>query len=153
VLLKKFFNVGFEAIAVHDRRPFGLANLTRYPLFTAEFIAFLRRTLPPERHDELVISLVVTARTPVAREAGTRRDDAPAAALPEAATLLDLGEDGCDVGATLRVRNLVATLEAGQVLEIRTTDPGSREDVPAWCRMTGNEFLGAAGHRYFVRKR
>jgi tRNA 2-thiouridine synthesizing protein A len=57
------------------------------------------------------------------------------------------------VGATLQARNLVATLEAGQVLEIRTTDPGSRQDVPAWCRMTGNEFLGAAGHRYFVRKR
>lgn len=153
MLLKKFFNAGFEAIAVHDRRPFGLAGLARYPLFTGEFIDFLRRALPAERHDELVLSLVVTALRPASRPARPERHDAPAAALPDASTVLDLGDGGCDVGATLRARNLVATLEPGQVLEIRTTDPGSREDVPAWCRMTGHEFLGASGHRYFVRKR
>jgi hypothetical protein len=64
VLLKKFFNVGFEAIAVHDRRPFGLGDLARYPLFTPEFLDFMRRAVPPERHDGLVSSLVVTARRP-----------------------------------------------------------------------------------------
>ena len=175
MLLKKFFNVGFEAIEVHDRRPFGLENLARYPLFTPEFLDMLRRTLPSERLGELVLSVVVTAQRPALRMAprqcaacrhdnaadtcfcsrcGTRLDEDPApAALPRAAALLDLGDGGCDVGSALEMKNRVATLATGQVLEIRTTDPGCREDVPAWCRMTGHEFLGSAGHRYFVRKR
>jgi hypothetical protein len=70
VLVKKFFNVGFEEIRVVDRRPFGLADLARYPLFTPEFLDFLGKVMPPARHAELVFSLVVTARTPVAPAAG-----------------------------------------------------------------------------------
>jgi len=64
VLLKKFFNVGFEEITVVDRRPFGLDDLTRYPLFAPEFIDFMRKVMPPRRHRELVRSIVVTARPP-----------------------------------------------------------------------------------------
>ncbi len=30
----------------------------------------------------------------------------------------------------------------GQVLEVDSNDPGFREDLPAWCRTTGQEFLG-----------
>ena len=64
MLLKKFFNVGFEAIAIVARRPFGLADLSRYPLFAPEFLEFMRKTMPPHRHDELVSSIAVTARKP-----------------------------------------------------------------------------------------
>jgi hypothetical protein len=64
VLLKKFFNVGFDDIRVADRRAFSLEDLTRYPLFAPEFVDFLRRAMPPPRHAELVSSIVVTARKP-----------------------------------------------------------------------------------------
>lgn len=64
MLLKKFFNAGFEDIAVVDRRPFGLDDLRRYPLFAPEFIDFLRRVMPEPRHLEIVLSIVVTARKP-----------------------------------------------------------------------------------------
>jgi hypothetical protein len=64
VLLKKFFNVGFEGIEVVERRPFGLEELTCYPLFTSDFIDFMRRVIPPHRHAELVSSIVITARKP-----------------------------------------------------------------------------------------
>jgi hypothetical protein len=37
-------------------------------LFTPEFLDFLRRVMPSQRHAELVFSLVVTARKPEARE-------------------------------------------------------------------------------------
>ncbi len=47
-----------------ERRSFGLADLTRYPLFAPDFIDFLRRIMPVERHGELVFSIVVTARKP-----------------------------------------------------------------------------------------
>lgn len=70
MLLKKFFNVGFDGIDTADRRPFGLADLTRYPLFAPEFLGFLGRTMPSHRHAELVFALGVTARKPEARPAG-----------------------------------------------------------------------------------
>jgi TusA-related sulfurtransferase len=34
------------------------------------------------------------------------------------------------------------SLDMGQVLEILTTDPGSKSDIPAWARSTGQELLG-----------
>lgn len=56
--------MGFDEIETHGRQPFGLADLTRYPLFAPEFLDFLRRVMPPHRHAELVFSIVVTARKP-----------------------------------------------------------------------------------------
>jgi len=64
VLLKKFFNVGFEEIRVVERTPFGLGDLARYPLFAAEFLDFLRGTIPSERHGELVYSIAIVAQKP-----------------------------------------------------------------------------------------
>jgi hypothetical protein len=64
VLLKKFFNVGFGDIAVVDRRSFSLSDIARYPLFASDFIDFLSRLMPPERHAELVLSIVIAARKP-----------------------------------------------------------------------------------------
>lgn len=36
----------------------------------------------------------------------------------------------------------IKELKVGQVLEVMSTDEGIREDMPAWCRQTGQEFLG-----------
>ena len=33
-------------------------------------------------------------------------------------------------------------LQSGQVLELLADDVGARQDVPAWCKRTGNELLG-----------
>ena len=47
-------------------------------------------------------------------------------------------------------------MEIGQVLEVLATDPGIKADMPAWCRATGHEFLGAeeeeGEYRVYVRK-
>ena len=56
--------MGFEEIVAVEWKSFGLGDLTRYPLFTKEFLAFLKKIMPPHRHDELVFSIVVTARKP-----------------------------------------------------------------------------------------
>jgi len=66
VLLKKFFNVGFEDITVAERAAFGLDDIGRYPLFAPDFLVFLRRAIPPARHRELVFSIAVKASKPVA---------------------------------------------------------------------------------------
>ena len=33
-------------------------------------------------------------------------------------------------------------LASGQILEISADDEGIKEDMPAWCETTGNQFLG-----------
>jgi len=38
--------------------------------------------------------------------------------------------------------NKLKELQPGQVLEVLASDEGIKEDAPAWCRTTGNEFLG-----------
>lgn len=33
-------------------------------------------------------------------------------------------------------------MKIGEVLEVITTDKGIREDLPAWCRQTGQQLIG-----------
>jgi hypothetical protein len=67
-LTRKVANVGFGEVAVADRRPFGIDGLARYPVLPQEFVDFLRRVIPADRHEALVWSLVVLGRKP--EEAG-----------------------------------------------------------------------------------
>ena len=50
----------------------------------------------------------------------------------------------------------IKDLKIGQVLEIVSDDEGIKEDMPAWCKRTGNEFLrieeGEGEYRVYVRK-
>jgi tRNA 2-thiouridine synthesizing protein A len=41
----------------------------------------------------------------------------------------------------LRARKAINSLNAGDVLEITATDPGSVKDVAAFCEQTGNPLL------------
>lgn len=41
------------------------------------------------------------------------------------------------IKTTLAIKNI----PVGGVLEVLATDPGSKADLPAWARMTGNELL------------
>jgi tRNA 2-thiouridine synthesizing protein A len=36
----------------------------------------------------------------------------------------------------------IKKMKAGETLEVLSDDKGIKEDMPAWCRTTGNEFLG-----------
>jgi TusA-related sulfurtransferase len=36
----------------------------------------------------------------------------------------------------------IKELKIGQTLEVMATDEGIKTDMPAWCKATGNEFLG-----------
>jgi tRNA 2-thiouridine synthesizing protein A len=51
----------------------------------------------------------------------------------------------------------IKVMEPGQVLELISTDIGSRMDISAWCGRTGNELLQVEDDgktfRYYVRKR
>jgi TusA-related sulfurtransferase len=45
-------------------------------------------------------------------------------------------------GPLLEAKKGIAAVKVGEVLEIQSGDKGSREDIPAWCKKTGHEFLG-----------
>jgi TusA-related sulfurtransferase len=45
-------------------------------------------------------------------------------------------------GPLLEAKKAIGSVSVGQTLEIMSGDKGSREDIPAWCKKTGHEYLG-----------
>ena len=43
----------------------------------------------------------------------------------------------------VKLKDALMGIKPGQVLKMTATDPGSRTDVPAFCRRTGHELLMA----------
>ncbi|HWR88771.1 MAG TPA: sulfurtransferase TusA family protein [Dissulfurispiraceae bacterium] len=56
----------------------------------------------------------------------------------------------------LKLDEMIRILEKGQILEILTDYDGALEDIPGWCRKTGNEFIGIDEdedfYKFYVRK-
>lgn len=42
----------------------------------------------------------------------------------------------------IKTSEKIKELKVGQVLEVLATDEGIKSDMPAWCKTTGQEFLG-----------
>jgi 5-methyltetrahydropteroyltriglutamate--homocysteine methyltransferase len=72
----------------------------------------------------------------------------------------DAGFDGgdldCGSGLLLLIRQHIDPLPPGKLLEIRSTDTSVEEDLPAWCRLTGNPLVSwtrrGKDRSYLVRK-
>lgn len=79
----------------------------------------------------------------------TKRDWTPDAAF-------DGGDLDCGNGLLLLIRRHIDPLPRGGLLEIRSTESSVAEDLPAWCRLTGNELVSSAalerGRIYLVCK-
>lgn len=56
----------------------------------------------------------------------------------------DGGELDCGSGLLLLIRSHIDPLPRGGLLEIVSTEISVREDLPAWCRLTGNELVSVA---------
>jgi len=56
----------------------------------------------------------------------------------------------------IKTAAVVNELKTGEVLEVIADDKGIKEDMPAWCETTGNEFLGLEEengiYKVYVRK-
>lgn len=52
----------------------------------------------------------------------------------------------------IELARALPTVEVGQVVAVLSDDPAARLDVPAWCRMRGQEYVGAEGTAYRVRR-
>lgn len=68
----------------------------------------------------------------------------------------DGGELDCGNGLLLLIRKHIDPLLPGELLEILSSEPTVREDLPAWSRLTGNELVsvvaGAERTSYLVSK-
>jgi TusA-related sulfurtransferase len=42
----------------------------------------------------------------------------------------------------VKTAQTIKKMKPGQVLEVVATDKGIKQDMPAWCKATGNECLG-----------
>jgi tRNA 2-thiouridine synthesizing protein A len=76
--------------------------------------------------------------------------------FPKADKVLDLRGLTCP-GPILKTKHAIEELEAGQVIEVWGTDPGTKSDMPAWAKRAGHEFLGFKDEgdffKYYVRKK
>jgi tRNA 2-thiouridine synthesizing protein A len=56
----------------------------------------------------------------------------------------------------LKTKKAIDTLKTGQVLKMVATDPGSKPDVDAWSKKTGNEVLSSEENNgkfvFFIKK-
>ncbi len=129
---------------------------------------------PPPRPDADLFS--VTARTPAPAPAAKRRlplSEAgstpsvvePAAAAPRLASgeptappfdaHFDAIGETC-IELLLPMAKMVKALPPGQILKVVTDDIAAREDLAAWCRMTGHELVYTQKNQgyasYFIRR-
>jgi tRNA 2-thiouridine synthesizing protein A len=57
----------------------------------------------------------------------------------------------------LKTKKTLKSLKSGQILEVLGTDPGSKNDIPEFCKKGGNELIAMADDaggftRYFIKK-
>ena len=69
---------------------------------------------------------------------------------------LDARKLSCPV-PVLKSKKEIVKMEIGHILEILTTDPGSKRDIPAWANMTGQEIIsiedkGPEEFRFIVKR-
>jgi cysteine desulfurase len=73
---------------------------------------------------------------------------------PEPMVIDTLG-DACPI-PIIRLAEAVDAAPVGAVFEVLSDDEGAKVDIPVWCRMKGQEFLGRTdrdrGWAFLVRK-
>jgi tRNA 2-thiouridine synthesizing protein A len=60
----------------------------------------------------------------------------------KAAKVVDARSSACP-GPLLEAKKGIGTVKVGEVLEIWSGDPRTKEDIPRWSMKVGHEFLGA----------
>ena len=92
------------------------------------------------------------ARPTRRRETDSRRPTEPLAA-PSADGEWDAGDLGCGT-LVLELRQRLRAMPGG-VLKVTASDAGAPQDLPAWCRLTGNQLLrhDHDGNSYWIRSR
>jgi TusA-related sulfurtransferase len=74
----------------------------------------------------------------------------------KAASTVDARGSACP-GPLLEAKKGIGKVRVGEIIEILSGDPGTRNDIPAWAGKVGHEFLGvlaAEGYdKLYVRRK
>jgi tRNA 2-thiouridine synthesizing protein A len=65
--------------------------------------------------------------------------------------VLDCRGQRCPLPVIALARRL-PQVDVGAVIRVLADDPAAANDIPAWCRMRGQEFVGADGTAFDVRR-
>ncbi|MFN8472248.1 MAG: sulfurtransferase TusA family protein [Anaerolineae bacterium] len=67
-------------------------------------------------------------------------------------TVFDGGDKGCG-DLILDLRLFFKDLAPGTRVVVVAHDPGAPIDLPAWCRLTGHQYLAEAPPHYLIQRR
>jgi tRNA 2-thiouridine synthesizing protein A len=74
----------------------------------------------------------------------------------EVASTVDARGSACP-GPLLEAKKGIGKVKVGEVLEIYSSDSGTRNDIPAWAKKVGHEYLGVLetdGYdKHFLRRK
>jgi TusA-related sulfurtransferase len=54
-------------------------------------------------------------------------------------------------GPLLAAKKAIGEIESGEILEIYSSDEGTKLDIPKWCQKMGHKFLGIAEEDSYSR--
>jgi tRNA 2-thiouridine synthesizing protein A len=75
-----------------------------------------------------------------------------AGAVDEPVEVLDCRGQRCPL-PVISLAHRLPELPVGSVLRVLADDPAAANDIPAWCRMRGQDYVGSpAAHTYDVRR-
>lgn len=52
----------------------------------------------------------------------------------------------------IKLAKTLPTVAIGDTVTVLADDPAAATDIPAWCRMRGQELVSTAVHQYVVRR-
>ncbi|NYG05619.1 TusA-related sulfurtransferase [Phycicoccus badiiscoriae] len=78
---------------------------------------------------------------PGRHDARPGRHDVPEDPVASAPVVVDARGLRCPL-PVIRLAQVAADAPRGAVIEVWATDPAARADIPAWCRLRGQTYLG-----------
>jgi len=70
---------------------------------------------------------------------------------PGAALTVDALGRRCPIPVIELARH-IGEVEVGELLAVLSDDEAARVDIPVWCRMKGQEYVGSEGTAFYVRR-
>ncbi len=65
----------------------------------------------------------------------------PLAEAPAIANVVDARGSACP-GPLLEAKKAIGSVKVGEVLEVLSSDPGTKDDIPVWAKKVGHQYLG-----------
>jgi cysteine desulfurase len=71
--------------------------------------------------------------------------------VTDAAVTVDTLGKRCPI-PVIELAKHIGDIEVGEVVAVLADDEAARVDIPVWCRMKEQEYVGSEGTAYYVRR-